>query len=149
MLHGASSPPERYEPQVYQGGILEFKEDFSEEDFFLKEGDVYFSGLPDLREVGLSDADIEVTLDLQIFSGGNVDLYFLDEDDYRRFKDSNGEDFAYHPKWSRLNCHGAHYSFPYPLTTGIHWLVIDNSNNHLRGSANLTGSVTGGIKTHS
>lgn len=109
---------------------------------FLEEGQCHILFGPLLT---IDAPNVVLTIDLEVLSGGNVDLYIMDEYSFHRYDQTNEQDFYYLIDVSRLNCRRAHFS--YEFLKGKYYIVIDNiDNKKTPRSAKPIGSIKAKIR---
>jgi hypothetical protein len=125
---------------IYGGNLLQDMKSCSE---IAHDVQIAFPETSSARIAQIS-AKYKLIVNLQVMSGGKVDLFCLDDYDMRKYDESH-TDFNYFPTMSRLNCHEAYLSI-LCSSEEKYWIIVDNTKNQIAGTANPIGTVEGIIK---
>ena len=87
----------------------------------------------------------DVSIELEVEEGGNIDFLLMDKEGYDDYKDSMSTSYGYYPDGSKLNIKKTELSCTLPSNP---YFIIDNTNRP-SGGADPTGSETEYLKVSS
>lgn len=77
------------------------------------------------------DAGDELTVNIHVVRGANVDIFLMNDNSYERYR--GGLNFPFIKEASALNARGIRYRFTAP-SSGDYYLVLDNTGQPLGGA---------------